>query len=94
MSSGSSAARAIVSIVVGVVLILVGAAVIVSAMDADLSFLMLLAGIVIAVVGAVLVAGNLRKGLVGDRSETCPGCMDPIVPGADRCPNCGHVYGR
>ncbi len=93
MGNGTSAARAIVSIVVGVILILAGAAVIVAAMGSDFSLLMLLAGIAVAVVGAVLVAGNLRKGLVGGRSETCPGCLDPIVPGADRCPNCGRVYG-
>jgi hypothetical protein len=94
MSSGSRAARAVVSIVVGVILILAGAAAIVAAVGADFSLLLLLAGVAVAVVGAVLVAGNLREGLVGDRSETCPGCLDPIVPGADRCPNCGRVYGR
>lgn len=94
MSNGSSAARAVVSIVVGVILILAGAAMIASAMGAELSLLMLIAGIAVAGMGAVLVGGNLRKGLLGDRTETCPGCMDPIVPGADRCPNCGHVYGR
>jgi hypothetical protein len=94
MADGPGAARAVVSVVAGVVLILVGAAIIVSSMGADRSLLLLLAGIAVAAGGAVLVGGNLRKGLVGDRSETCPGCMDPIVPGADRCPNCGHVYGR
>lgn len=94
MADGPGVARSVVSIVAGVVLILVGAAVIVSSMGADLSMLLLLVGIVIAVAGAVLVGGNLRKGLAGDRSQTCPGCMDPIVADADRCPNCGHVYGR
>jgi hypothetical protein len=94
MADGPSAARAVVSVVAGVVLILVGAAIAVSSTGADRSLLLLLAGIAVAAVGAVLVGGNLRKGLVGDRSETCSGCMDPIVPGADRCPNCGHVYGR
>ena len=92
MAQGSGAGRAIVATVGGVVLILAGAALIVSSIDADSSLLRLVAGIVVAVAGAVLVGGNLRRGLVGDRSQTCPGCGDPIVSGAEKCPNCGHVF--
>ena len=92
MSKGSGVAGSIVSVVVGVILILAGAALMASSIGADSSLLLLLAGIAVAAAGAVLVGTNLRRGIAGDTSQLCPGCMDPIVPGTDRCPNCGHVF--
>lgn len=92
MSNGSGTVGAVVAIVMGVILVLAGAALMVSSIGGDASLLFLIGGIAVAAAGAMLIGGNLRRGLAGDRSEVCPGCMDPIVPGAEKCPNCGHVY--
>lgn len=89
MSKGRSAVRAIVGIVVGVVLISAGGVLLAAASGGD-GMLLLMTGGTIAVVAGVGVAGlSIRQLFSGDR---CPSCKDPVVKGAETCPNCGHAY--
>lgn len=92
MSTLSSAAKAIVGIVAGIVLISAGAALMALAGGGDAMLLLMSGGIAVAVAGAVVAGGSLRRLMRGDRSRLCPSCMDPVVPAATSCPNCGHVY--
>jgi hypothetical protein len=92
MSMGSSAVKAIVGIVIGVALISAGGLLMAAASGGDAMLLLMTGGIVAAVAGVAVAGASLRRLFGGDRSQKCPSCMDPVVPGAVTCPNCGHAY--
>lgn len=92
MSGASSRAQGVVGLVGGIILISAGGSLIALASGGDAMLLLMAGGIAALVAGVVLVGWSLSRLIRGDRSRLCPSCMDPIVPGATSCPNCGYVY--
>lgn len=86
---GRNAVGAVVGVVVGIVLLSLGAAIMSTASGGNGMLWRMTLGVVAAIAGVVIAGVSLRPLFSGDR---CPSCKDPVVKGATACPNCGHTY--